>query len=945
MKIAAPQPTAYDDQLLRSRVKLLGRILGDIVKSHSGEEVFKTVENLRTGFIQLRESHDQELHDRLMGDIASLEAGTLEQVIRAFATYFSLVNLAEESIAYKWRQRQLASGGTLWRGSFEHTVRDLHQSGVKPEELQKVVNHLQYSPVFTAHPTEARRHTVMESLRRLFKISELLDQPRLGREQKCFIEKRLEAEILILWQTDEVRDQKPRVIDEINTGLYYFQESLFNAIPMTYRFFERAVSKLYNGNVETGELPVTIPSFIRFGSWIGGDRDGNPFVKPETTVMATRLQMQAVLQRYHGDLGVLRSRYSQSSLFCTPSDEFTTSLEADEKYAEAALDGNADRYKTEPYRRKMYIMHYRIGQTLKTVNARLKTGENLAPLPDSYTSSQDFYNDLCLVRDSLISHGDRIITRARLWDLIRRVETFGFHLMQLDIRQESTVHTETVAALISGIDSQLDYTNMSEEQRMSCLSELIERSDLKAVEVEMEELNADTFEVFHVMRRLREEIGPEAFGTYVISMTHEASHIMEVLFLARLAGLAGKDGQGKTYCHIEIAPLFETIEDLQHVEPVLNSLLSNETYADYLKASGNIQEIMLGYSDSCKDGGIIASSWNLYRAQKSIIAITDSYGVECRLFHGRGGTVGRGGGPTHDAILSQPPGTVHGQIKITEQGEVLTYRYANTETAAYEISMGVTGLIKASMGVISEERIRFDQEQHMAILDQLAMFGEQAYRDLTDNTPHFLDYFYETTPVQEIGQLNIGSRPSHRKTADRSKGSIRAIPWVFGWAQSRHTLPAWYGLGSAIEQFRLSSPNNLQTLQLMYQKWPFFQTLLSNAQMALTKADMDVAEEYVLLAEDQNMAHKIFQTVRDEYQRTVSQILEIAQTQELMENAPELARSLSRREPYLSPLNFIQIILIKRHRDDSLDEATHQRWLKPLLRSINAIAAGMRNTG
>ncbi len=943
MKIAAPQPTAYDDQLLRSRVKLLGRILGDIVKSHSGEKVFKTVENLRTGFIQLRESHDQELHDKLMGEIASLDSATLEQVIRAFATYFSLVNLAEESISYKWRQRQLASGGTLWRGSFEHTIRELHHAGVKPTELQKVVDHLQYSPVFTAHPTEARRHTVMESLRRLFKISELLDQPRLGQEQKRFIEKRLEAEILILWQTDEVRDKKPQVVDEIKTGLYYFHESLFSAIPMTYRFFERAVAKLYNGNEETGELPVTIPSFIRFGSWIGGDRDGNPFVKPETTVMALRMQMQAVLQRYHSDLGILRSRYSQSSLFCTPSAEFTASLEADEVYAEAALDGIVERYRTEPYRRKMHIMYYRIGQTLKSVNQRLKSGENLDALPGSYESSDEFYKDLCLVRDSLISHGDRIITRARLWDLIRRVETFGFHLMQLDIRQESTVHSETVASLISGIDSKLDYSSMNEEQRMSCLSELINRDDLSAPEVEMEELNANTFEVFHVMRRLRKEIGPEAFGTYVISMTHEASHIMEVLFLARLTGLAGKDDKGEIFCNIEIAPLFETIEDLKHVEPVLNSLLGNETYAAYLKASGNTQEIMLGYSDSCKDGGIIASGWNLYRAQKSIISITDSFGVECRLFHGRGGTVGRGGGPTHDAILSQPPGTVHGQIKITEQGEVLTYRYANTETAAYEISMGVTGLIKASMGIISQERT--DREDHLAIMDQLAVFGEQAYRDLTDNTPRFLDYFYEITPVQEIGQLNIGSRPSHRKSADRSKGSIRAIPWVFGWAQSRHTLPAWYGLGSAIEQFRLSSPNNLQTLQAMYRDWPFFQTLLSNAQMALTKAEMNVAEEYVLLAEDQEMAQQIFKTIREEYERTVSQILEIAQTSELMENTPELARSLSRREPYLSPLNFIQIILIKRHRDDSLDDAAHERWLKPLLRSINAIAAGMRNTG
>ena len=483
---------------------------------------------------------------------------------------------------------------------------------------------------------------------------------------------------------------------------------------------------------------------------------------------------------------------------------------------------------------------------------------------------------------------------------------------------------------------------MDEAQRMACLEEWINHESLTMPQADFSDMSAETLEVFKVMSQMLEEAGPETFGSYVISMTHQASHIMEVLFLARLNGLAGKEN-GKTFCKVKISPLFETIEDLQHIESVLTTLLESPTYKKLLKASGNLQEVMLGYSDSCKDGGIMASTWNLFQAQKKVISITEKYGVECCMFHGRGGTVGRGGGPTHEAILSQPNGTVHGQIKFTEQGEVLTYRYSNIETAAYELTMGVTGLMKASRNLI--EPARPPKDEHLHIMAQLAEHGETAYRDLIDNTEGLLDYFYETTPVQEIGLMNIGSRPSHRSKGDRSKSSIRAIPWVFGWAQSRHTLPAWYGIGAALESYRQSAPGNLKTLQAMYQEWPFFRALLSNAQMALTKAEMKTAEEYVELAVDQENAQKIFASIRQEFGRTVEQVLTVAKIDSLMGETEALALSLSRREPYLGPLNHIQIALIKRHRDESIDEEERSQWLSPLLRSINAIAAGMRNTG
>ena len=394
---------------------------------------------------------------------------------------------------------------------------------------------------------------------------------------------------------------------------------------------------------------------------------------------------------------------------------------------------------------------------------------------------------------------------------------------------------------------------------------------------------------------------------------------------------------------MRISPLFETIEDLMHVEQVLTSLLSHEVYRNLLRASGNQQEVMLGYSDSCKDGGILASTWNLYEAQTTIIAITSKLGVRCRLFHGRGGTIGRGGGPTHEAILAQPPGTVHGEIKFTEQGEVLSYKYGNTETAIYELTMGITGLLKASQSLVQPSTR--ERRDYLGIMDELARLGEKTYRQLIDQTEGLLDYFYEVCPVDEIGLLNIGSRPSHRARGNRSKDSIRAIPWVFGWAQSRHTLPAWYGIGSALETWRDRNPARLATLQQMYRDWPFFHALLSNTQMALFKAQMDIAHQYTTLAQDEASAAAIYQQIRDEFQRTLTQVLNVANIEVLLQETPSLHLSLKRRDPYLDPLNDIQIKLLKRFRNEVLAEDERLRWRDPLLRSINAIASGMRNTG
>lgn len=925
------------DKQLRARVKLLGRLLGNVLRVQAGSHVFAAVETLRRGYLSLQEQESPRKRARLDALISKLDPDTLTHVVRAFSTYFSLVNLAEEASQHQQRRQQVRKGGPLWVGSFDHTLRAFHAQGITAEQLQSLLDKLHYMPVFTAHPTEAKRRTLMEGLRRIFLTSEKLDDPRLGEEDEEETIRQLESEIQILWKTDEVRANRPQVKDEVRNGLFYFQESLFEAVPRLYRGFEKGIRRIYGGGHSN---PVTVPSFLRFGSWIGGDRDGNPHVTPETTVLAVRLHARTAVLAYLNRIVRLSRILTHSSLLCRPSDDFMRSLRRDETYYSQAFRDSPERFGNEPYRRKLYIMRYRLEHNLMFIKARLDDRSD--DYADRYRDAQELLNDLYLIRDSLIGHGDAAIAGGDLQDLIRLVETFGFFLVHLDIRQESTRHSQAVADILAQTGKP-DYLNLDEPSRLRELSDFIAQAE--SPQVNMNALAAatcETLQVFNVMARMREEVSSEAFGNYVISMTHSASHVMEVMLLARVAGLAGRH-QGGWFCHLRVTPLFETIDDLNRSEEVLTTLLADPTYAALLKASGQQQEVMLGYSDSCKDGGIVASSWKLYEAQKKIVAITAARGVHCRLFHGRGGTVGRGGGPTHESIISQPPGTVQGQIKFTEQGEVLSYKYSNSETAMYELTMGITGVMIASRSLIVDG-VR-DRSDYLGVMDELAASGESAYRDLTDRTSGTLDYFYEATPVSEIALLNIGSRPSHRNKSSRSKSSIRAIPWVFGWAQSRHTLPAWYGIGTALENWRAQDPNRLAKLQRMYQEWPFFRAMLSNTQMSLFKANMTIARQYAQLAGDQAMAEHVFGLISQEYERTVTQVLNVVGAQRLMEENPTLALSLSRRNPYLNPLNHIQITLLRRCRGGELNEGERMLWLDPLLRSINAIAAGMRNTG
>ena len=853
-------------------------------------------------------------------------------------------------------------GLDFWNGSFHDTLRGFSKEGMSAEQLQELLGHLQYIPVFTAHPTEAKRRTVMDQQRRVYLLSSQLNRPELGDKERQEIEASIKMHILALWKTNEVRSVRPKVEDEIRQGLYYFRQSIFGAVPTVYRYLEKAVNTNFGRDLAQ---QVKVPSFLRFGSWIGGDRDGNPFVTPDTTENAVGMAAEMILDEYKQRIYALGRTLTHSISLCPNICIRQLALENDQRFIDAVFGSeNDEHFEDEPYRSKLRIMQYRLGLNLAYVR-KLQT-EHCGELPsEAYANADEFIADLYRIRDSLLENNDELLADADLKDLIRLAETFGFHLFQLDIRQESTRHTEAVAEILDQIEPGLNYLDHSEEERIRLLAERIQRPSPRlderiaaakpgALQINnawgerlcASDLTPDTLQtlrVFEVMQRMRHNVSPDAFGAYVISMTHAASHVMEVLYLAHRSGLAGFDAKGQPYCNIKISPLFETIEDLEHIEQVLTLLLDNPVYRQLLAVSGNLQEVMLGYSDSCKDGGVLASVWNLYQAQLKVLELTQQRGVEFRLFHGRGGTVARGGGPTHESMLSLPVGTVLGQIKFTEQGEVLSSKYSNTETAVYELVMGATGLMKATRHrVMDVPRPETAFEKAMA---EIAALGEQSYRQLTDNTPGFIPYFYEATPVREIGLMNIGSRPSHRKQGDISKYSVRAIAWVFGWAQSRHTLPAWYGIGSALQQWQANHPNDKTCLSAMFRHWPFFHSLLRNTQMSLTKGEMHIAREYAELVKDRALAEEVYAMISSEYQRTLSEVLRVSGVDDLVEIDPVLGTSMQRRNPYLDPLNHIQITLLKRYRDESISDAEREMWLTPLLRSINAIAAGMRNTG
>ena len=930
---------AITDTQLRSCVKLLGKLLGNAITAHAGKEVYTAVEKLRKGFINLQENKDQKKHDQLINYIEKLDPEVLKNVVRSFSKYFALVNVAEEAYQHIHRESILKSGkagSSLWEGSFDHMLKDCKTNGITTSGLQKLYNSLQFVPVFTAHPTEAMRRSKMEATRRIFATILELHTYRAQSIRKEEIVKKLEAQILILWKTDEVRMKKPTVEDEVRNGLYYFNTSLFKAVPQMYRDLENATRRIYCDSLTVNSIKV--PSFLRFGSWIGGDRDGNPFVTPAVTQKAVYMHSKTALKEYITRAKELSLFMTHSDQLMKPSADFIESLQKDNKFLKEAFYKKSNDFPKEPYRRKFNIISYRLAESLKRIT-EFQSGEMNVDKENAYSCEKELLEDLYIIRESLKQDGDIALLEFGLDDFIRLVETFGFFLVNLDIREESTRHTNVVSALVKQAKSK-NYDDMSEDEKITLLSSMLTEKETYKDNYQLLSDDLKTIvDVFKTMILLRDQVSQEAFGHYIISMTHDASHVLEVMLIAKMVGLIGEKENGEVFCNILITPLFETVDDLARINIILESLFSNEVYIKFLQChEDNLQEVMLGYSDSCKDGGILASSYGLYEAQQQIIEISNKYKIECKIFHGRGGTVGRGGGPTHNSILAQPAKTVNGKIKITEQGEVLSYKYAQYETACYELEMAIGGLIKASQHIVVEQAS--DTSSYEKIMKDMSEKGEIKYRDLTDKTPGLIDYFYEATPVQELGELNIGSRPSHRSNGERSRYSIRAIPWVFGWSLSRNTLPAWYGLGSALN--KIYEEHGIEILQEMYKEWPFFHMMIDNIGQAIAKADLAISKDYATLANDQETAGKIFKKIEEEYKLTESLMLQIIDTHRLLADNKKLALSLYRRKPYMDPLNYIQVMLLRKHRNsDSRDEAV----FNPLLRTIHAIAAGLRNTG
>ena len=918
------------DRKLRSRVRLFGDLLGIVLKEQAGDKVFTSVERLRKGFLSLRKKDSPRKRTFLIRHINKLEIPTLEHVIRAFSIYFNLVNLAEED-------HQVVA-------SFTETLQQFANENIDAQQLQVLFNHLKYRPVFTAHPTEAKRRTIMQLMRQILLTTRKFNHRQSNKKDKEKMSKQLLKYIQILWKTDEVRLNKPTVEAEVINGLYYFKTSLFNAVPKVYRKLEQAVADTYPEN------EVKIPSFIEYGSWIGGDRDGNPYVTPDVTRKTWTIQSTVILEEYISRLNKLIDILTHSNDLVELSENFIILAEHNRKITREAFENSPETYQKEPYRKQLAMMRYRLQLRLDSIKKHKTKASDIPEYP--YKSEYEFLDHLYLIDNSLRQHGDKNIADDELKDLIRLVETFGFHLVRLDLRDESSKFSAAVAEILQCSGQTSEYTSLPENRKIEILTKALDNASPDIDKSRLTKQTCLTLDTFTCAHEAITQIGVKAVGNFVISMTHNASHVLEVMLLGKLEGLIGSDSSGNSYCHIRPSPLFETIEDLERIEDILECLFTNSTYKKLLEDSGNLQEIMLGYSDSCKDGGILSSAWNLYQAQIKITQITERHNINCCIFHGRGGTIGRGGGPTRKAIMAQPPGTVNGQIKITEQGEVLSNKYSNLETATSHLTASISGLLSASLHLIGKRTD--DQLPHIEIAEKLTTFGEKSYRDLVDHTEGLFEYFYEATPVIEIGEMNIGSRPTHRQMADHSKQSIRAIPWVFGWSLSRHTIPAWYGLGYALEAYHDNDPQKLTELQNIYKEWTFFHTLIDNIQLSLSKANINIAKEYSRLCSSQSLATKVYGKIYAEYKRTEKYIMLISQLNNLLENQPALMLSLQRRDPYLDPLNHIQIMLLKKYRaknkkliQNQSPEDSHgdNEYLAPLLRSINAIATGMKNTG
>jgi phosphoenolpyruvate carboxylase len=907
---------------LRRDVKLLGQILGEILVSHGGTELLDKVEKIRIMCKTLRNHYDQEIYSELKQEITNLSSPMRKQVIRAFSMYFHLINIAEQNHRIRRkRQYHLEDDTIVQPDSIESAILSLKENNISEDMIQNVLNKLSLELVITAHPTEAAKRSILEIQQRIAALLKKLDHPLLTKRERLKLEESLFNEVTILWQTDELRHNKPTVLDEVRNGLYYFDQTLFEVLPEIHREVEDCLEKNYSTN------KWDVPNFLKFGSWIGGDRDGNPNVTPEITWATLQKQRKLVLKKYKNVLVDLMKRYSHSTTRVEVSTELIQSLDVEED--KFLTDDMKWPIKSEVYRRKFAIIIERLKQVGKS-----ELG---------YLSAEELLEDLYLVKRSLNNHHPAAHELKTIQKLIRQVQLFGFHLATLDIRNHSGEHEAAITEILRKVRISDNYAELSEDEKVKLLESIL--MDPRPLLLLNEDYTPETqqmIQVFHMIRNAHKEFGARSISVYLVSMTKSPSDLLEVLVLAKEAGIYRLHADGTVESQLNVAPLLETIDDLTAGPEIMETLFKMPVYRNHLEVMNNQQEIMLGYSDGSKDGGTLTANWKLYKAQLEIHEMANKYQIGLKFFHGRGGSLGRGGGPLNKSLLSQPAETIGDGVKITEQGEVLSSRYLLEDIAYRSLEQATSTLMLATAHVSKEaEHGHLRDESWELAIEEISGVSLKKYQSLVFGDSDFLTYFNEATPLRELGDLNIGSRPMSRKNRGRFE-DLRAIPWVFAWTQSRQLLPAWYAAGTGLDSYASKGDQNLQQLKQMYEKWPFFRSTIDNLQMALMKADITTAKEYLSLVEDQKIAERIFSNILEEYEKTKEVLLKITGDKELLDHTPNIKDSVYRRNPYVDPLNFLQVELIKQLRNQ--DEPSEELITEVLL-TISGISAGLRNTG
>ncbi len=918
-------------------IRLLGRILGDTIREQEGVAAFELIERVRSLSVAYRLKADASAGRVLDRLLKNLSADQTVSVIRAFSYFSHLANIAEDR--HHLRRRSVhEQAGHMQEGSLVVAFERLHRADHRAADIAHTLQQAWISPVLTAHPTEVQRKSILDAERAIATL--VGERDELGTAgARADNEALIRARVTQLWQTRMLRTAKLTVADEVENALSYYPSTFLREIPRLYREIERA-------------LPGhKIASFLRMGHWIGGDRDGNPNVSAATLQHALSRQSEVALRHYLTEVHELGAELSISGTLAPVTPEM-------QQLAAASPDSNTHR-SDEPYRRALIGIYARLAATLEKLTGTEALRHAVKP-QSPYPDAAAFLADLQVIERSLGSHHAQALVAPRLAPLMRAVQVFGFHLATLDLRQSSDQHEAVVAELLRTARIEADYTALPEAARRGVLlSMLNDARPLRVHGAEYSALAQSELAIFEAALAARAAYGTEAIRHYIISHTEEVSDLLEVLLLQKECGLltGTLDGQapgapvaagaGQAVAALITVPLFETIADLRRSEPIMREFYALPGVHALVHRSGGEQDVMLGYSDSNKDGGFFTSNWELYRAETALVALfaqlqNTPQPITLRLFHGRGGTVGRGGGPSYQAILAQPPGTVNGQIRLTEQGEVIASKYANPEIGRRNLETLVAATLEATL-------LHPTKAAPRAFLDAAAQISEASfvsYRKLVYGTPGFTDYFFAATPIREIAELNIGSRPASRK-ATRAIEDLRAIPWGFSWGQCRMALPGWCGFGSAIESFVAGGEREtrIELLQRMHKQWPFFRTLLSNLDMVLAKSDLRIAARYVELVEDRAGAKRIFAALKAEWQRAHDALALITGQAERLQTNPALARSIAHRFPYLDPLNHLQVELLRRYRNRREGQDGVERLQRGIHLSINGIAAGLRNTG